>query len=78
MFDYFKWADQYEAEALKIQMVMDLIREELKKSSLTVDQEDRLHRKYKKYCEIRHDLRECALILRRRGVAIKANASRSD
>lgn len=76
MFDYFKWADQYEAEALKIQMVMDLTREELKKSSLTVDQENRLHQKYIKYREIRHDLRECALILRRRGLAI--NAPRSD
>lgn len=76
MFDYFKWADQYEAEALKIQMVMDLTREELKKSSLTVDQEVRLHQKYIKYREIRHDLLECALILRRRGLAI--NAPRSD
>lgn len=76
MFDYFKWADQYEAEALKIQMVMDLTRKELKKSSLTVDQEVRLHKKYIKYREIRHDLRECALILRRRGLAI--NAPRSD
>ena len=77
MFDYFKWADQYEAEALKIQMIVDLTREELKKASLSADKEAQLRNRYKKYCEIRHDLRECARILRRRGLAINESQQNS-